>query len=156
MYSIKIKNNELWIKNIKNDNKKYFIKISNIDLENMKAKNIKILSIADNDNYYYNAEYGSIIENNFNLENVVILNIDGDSYIEKKEIKLDLNFNKKNLIDSISNYKFVPFYKYSEHLSSLKKFNLYSPEISLFYLSEILKPFFIAYSKWRSASICQK
>ena len=34
-------------------------------------------------------------------------------------------------------------YKYKEHLQSLKKFNLYSSEISLFYLSEILKPLFL-------------
>ena len=79
----------------------------------------------------------------FNLNDVIILNIDNDDYKKKKNLKLDLNFNKKNLLDSISNYKFIPFYKYKEHLNSLKKFNLYSPEISLYYISTIINPFFL-------------
>ena len=45
MYSIKIINNELWIKNIKNENEKYFINISDIDLKKMEANNIKIISL---------------------------------------------------------------------------------------------------------------
>ena len=46
MYSINIKNNELWIKNLKNKNEKYFINISNINLKNMNAEDIKIISIS--------------------------------------------------------------------------------------------------------------
>ena len=37
----------------------------------------------------------------------------------------------------------MPFYKYLNHSKTLSKFNLYSPEIGLYYLSEILKPIFI-------------
>ena len=89
-------------------------------------------------NISFGGQFSTITPTELECEspNVVILNIDGDSYIEKKEIKLDLNFNKKNLIDSISNYKFVPFYNYKKHIESLKKFNLYSSEISFYYLSE--------------------
>ena len=69
--------------------------------------------------------------------------LDDLSKQKKDELTLDINFNSNNLIDSISNFKFVPFYNYIEHLQSLKKFNLYSPEISLYYLSEIIKPLFL-------------
>jgi len=143
MYSINIKNNELWIKNIKNKNEKYIINISNIDLENMNANNIKIISISKDNNFLYLAKKGKIKNKIFYLDEVIIFNIDKDNYEKEKSINLDLNFDNNNLIDSISNYKFVPFYKYKEHLASLKKFNLYSSEISLYYLSEILKPFFL-------------
>ena len=143
LYSINIKNNELWIKNIKNPDEKYFINISNIDLENMNANNIKIISVTKDDNYFFLSKTGRIINKQFNLNDVIILNIDNDEYEKRKNLKLDLNFNNKNLIDSISNYKYIPFYKYKEHLNSLKKFNLYSSEISLFYVSTIINPFFL-------------
>ena len=142
-YSINIKNNELWIKNIKNLDEKYFINISHIDLENMKAKDIKIISITNNDDYFFLSKTGRINDKKFNLNDVIILNIDNDEYLIKKNIELDLNFNKNNLVDSISNYRYVPFYKYNKHLNSLKKFNLYSSEISLFYISALINPFFL-------------
>ena len=44
---------------------------------------------------------------------------------------------------TISNYRHIPFYKYNKHIKSLKKFNLYSQKVSLFYFSEIFKPFFL-------------
>ena len=121
-YSINIKNNELWIKNIKNLDEKYFINISNIDLENMNANNIKIISITKDDNYFFLSKKGSIIDKQFNLNDVIILNIDNDEYEKRKNLKLDLNFDNKNLIDSISNYKHIPFYKYKEHLKFLSEF----------------------------------
>ena len=49
----------------------------------------------------------------------------------------------KKILNSITNYKLVPYYNYLSHSNTLKKFNLYTSEISLFYLSEIFKPFFI-------------
>ena len=61
----------------------------------------------------------------------------------KNEYLLELNFTKDNIVKSIVNYRQVPYYSYYNHIKTLKKFNLYSSEISLFYLSEILKPFFI-------------
>jgi len=143
MYSINIKNNELWIKNLKDINEKYFINISNINLKNMNAENIKIISISKDDNYFYLAEKGKFIDKIFYLNDVIIYNINKDSYKKEKLLELSLNFDNQNLIDSISNYKHVPFYKYKKHINSLKKFNLYSTEISLYYLSEILKPIFL-------------
>ena len=143
MYSIKIKNDELWIKNIKDQNEKYFINIESIDLKNMEARDIKIIHLNNNKNNFYMAETGKIENKIFNMFNVKILNIYNDNFSEKKFSKIDLNFDKINLLDSISNYKFIPFYKYFEHIKSLKKFNLYSPEISLYYISELLKPFFL-------------
>ena len=57
--------------------------------------------------------------------------------------KFQINFNKENIINSITNFKSIPFYDYIKHTKTLNKFNLYSPEIGLFYFSEILKPLFI-------------
>ncbi len=143
MYSINIKNNELWIKNINNDEEKYFIHISNIDLENMNAENIKILSIKNNNSLFYSAKSGKFENKSFLLNDVIIFNIDNDNYKLNKSAILALNFDNKDLSGSILNYKFIPFYDYKDHLNSLKKFNLYSSEISLYYLSEILKPLFL-------------
>ena len=143
LYSIKIINDELWIKNIKEKDEKYFINISNIDIKNMKAKDIKIISLANSNTNFYFANNGDIDNKVFKMNNVKILNVKNDTYNQVKHLEINLNFDKNNLLDSISNYKFVPFYKYAEHINSLKKFNLYSPEIALYYLSEILKPFFL-------------
>ncbi|PPR45934.1 MAG: hypothetical protein CFH17_00216 [Alphaproteobacteria bacterium MarineAlpha5_Bin7] len=143
MYSINIKNNELWIKNIKGENEKYFIHISNIDLENMNAENIKIILINDINNLFYSAKNGKFDGKNFILNDVIIFDVKNDNYKKNKSIILEMNFNNQDLTGSILNYKFIPFYQYQEHLNSLKKFNLYSSEISLYYLSEILKPFFL-------------
>ena len=41
------------------------------------------------------------------------------------------------------NFKYVPFFDYFKHIKTLQKFNLYSSEIILFYVSEVLKPFFL-------------
>ena len=37
----------------------------------------------------------------------------------------------------------MPFYNYINHVNTLKKFNLYSSAVGLFYLSEVLKPIFM-------------
>ena len=62
---------------------------------------------------------------------------------KKKKIKLVAEEGTQNIIDSISNYKYIPFYKYFIHIKNLKKFDLYSNEISLYYTSELLKPIFL-------------
>ena len=72
--------------------------------------------------------------------NIIILKM---KIIKFRKFYLFINFNKDNLLNSISKYKLVPFYKYLNHTKTLNKFNLYSPEIGLYYLSEILKPIFI-------------
>ena len=109
----------------------------------MNAKNIKIISITKEDNYFLLSKKGKITDKQFNLNDVIILDIDNDEYERRKNLTLDLNFDKNNLINSISNYKNIPFYKYKEHLNSLKKFNLYSSKVSLFYVSTIINPFFL-------------
>ena len=65
-----------------------------------------------------------------------------EEYNDLQNYNLIINFNKENIINSISKYKLVPFYRYLEHSKTLSKFNLYSSEIGLYYLSEVLKPFF--------------
>ena len=52
LYSIKIKNNEIWIKNINIDQYNY-IKFSNIDLKKMTANDIKIVEISDFNKKFY-------------------------------------------------------------------------------------------------------
>ena len=143
LYSIKISNNEMWIKNEVDKLNTSFINIKNIDLKDMKAKNIKILSIYDNSNSFNLAENGEIKNNVFELNDVVFYNLSEEEYMRLENYNLIINFNKENIIDSISKYKLIPFYKYFKHSKTLSKFNLYSPEIGLYYLSEIFKPIFL-------------
>jgi len=143
MYSIKIINEGMWIKNISEDDNRNFINISKINLNNMNAEKIKILNINNKFNKILIAEKGKITDKIFKLQNVSILNINTDKLEKIEFYNLMLNFDKSNIIDSILNFKFIPFYKYKEHINNLKKFNLHSSEVSLYYLSEILKPIFL-------------
>ena len=86
---------------------------------------------------------GVFNKNNFYLEDVTKLNINDNNYYKYKNEIIDLNFNKSDIIDAISNYKIIPFYKYHSHVKNLKKFDLYSNEVSLYYISELLKPLFL-------------
>jgi lipopolysaccharide export LptBFGC system permease protein LptF len=133
----------MWIKNISEDNNKNYINISKINLDNMNAEEIKILNINNKFNKIIIAEKGEIIDKIFKLQNVSILNINNDKFEKVEFYNLILNFDKSNIIDSILNFKFIPFYKYKKHVNNLKKFNLHSSEVSLYYLSEILKPIFL-------------
>jgi len=142
LYSINIKNNEIWVKNI-NKNKYNYIKFSNIDLKKMTALDIKIVEISDNVNNFYLAKKGTLKEKILELHDVNYFNVDGEKYNNIKYLNLNINFNNTDIISSISNYKFVPFYKYNKHVKSLKKFNLYSSEIAFYYITEIFKPFFL-------------
>ena len=142
LYSIKITNNEMWIKNKIDQQNSSFINIKNINLRNMFASNIKILQTEKDTNKFIMAEKGEFNNNIFSLENVIYYNFKKEEYKKLPNYNLIINFNKDNIINSISKYKLVPFYKYINHSKTLSKFNLYSPEIGLYYLSEILKPFF--------------
>ncbi len=141
--SIKISNNEMWIKNDLDNVNSSFINIKNIDLKKMEAKNIKILFINDSSNIFNLANKGQFIENIFLLKDVKYFDINKEDYQNLESYTLTINFNKDNIINAISKYKLVPFYEYLNHSKTLSKFNLYSPEIGLYYLSEILKPLFI-------------
>ena len=143
LYSIKISNNEMWIKKRIDELNSSFINIKNINLKNMHAKKIKILQINDLSNNFILAEEGNFKNNIFILNGVKYYNFKNDEYKKIENLNLAVNFNKDNIINSISKYKLVPFYKYLNHTSTLSKFNLYSPEIGLYYLSQILKPIFI-------------
>ena len=142
LYSIKISNNEMWIKNKIDQQNSSFINIKNINLKNMNANNIKILLISNNSNKFIMAENGEFNENLFLLNKVKFYDFNNEEYKSLDKFNLIINFNKDNLINSISKYKLVPFYNYFNHVKTLSKFNLYSPEIGLYYLSEILKPVF--------------
>ena len=89
------------------------------------------------------AEKGEFKNNIFFLNNVKYYDFKNEEYKNLENYNLIINFNKENIINSISKYKLIPFYKYINHSKTLSKFNLYSPEIGLYYLSEILKPIFI-------------
>ncbi len=142
-YSINFSNNEMWVRNKINENKSIFINIKNIDLKDMKIEKVKILEINDRVNILVQAENGILKNENLYLNNVKLYNVDSEKYEILNSYKIKLNFDKKNILNSITNYKFIPFYNYTNHIYTLKKFNLYSSEISLFYISEILKPLFI-------------
>jgi lipopolysaccharide export LptBFGC system permease protein LptF len=142
MYSINFSQNNLWIKNINKDGI-YYINIKNFDIKEMIAKDIEILSIKNNRNKFFNSTNGVIEDKTFFLFNVNHFDILNDKYLFYDEYKLTLNFTKEIILTSNINYKNIPYYNYREHVKTLKKFNLYSSSISLYYLSEILKPFFM-------------
>lgn len=143
IYSIKFIDNGMWIKNISNKNEKSFINIKNINLNNMEIRDIKILNISKKSNEIIIAKNGKVKDKIFDLKDVSKLNINTNKYINLKNSRFSVNFDKSNIIDAISNYKFIPYYKYIDHIKNLKKFDLYSNEISLYYLSEIFKPLFL-------------
>ncbi len=143
LYSIKISNNEMWIRNKIDEEKSNFINIKNIDLQSMKIKKIKILAINNISDVFIQADSGSLDNGILNLNNVTIYSLKTEKYDFLDNYKIKLNFTKNNILNSITNYKFIPFYNYINHTNTLKKFNLYSSEIGLYYISEILKPLFI-------------
>ena len=142
LYSIKITNNEMWIKNKVNQRNSSFISIKNLNLKEMDATEIKILTINNNENKLILAKEGRIDQNIFSLKNVKYYNLNNAEYKNLDNFNLAINFNKENLINSILKYKLIPFYKYFSHSKTLSKFNLYSSEIGLYYISELLKPIF--------------
>ena len=117
--------------------------LKNIDLKDMNAKNIQILQVNDNSNKFILAEKGEFRENLFILYDVKFYDFNNEMYDSLKTYNLIINFNKQNILNSISKYELVPFYNYFNHSKTLKKFNLYSPEIGLYYISEMLKPVFV-------------
>ena len=143
LYSIKISDKEMWIKNELNENNFSFINIKNIDLKDMIAKDVKILSINNDSNKLILAKHGEFINNIFLLNEVYYYDFNLEEYNNLETLNLKINFNKENIINSVSRYKLIPFYKYINHSNTLLKFNLYSPEIGLYYISEVLKPIFI-------------
>ncbi len=143
MYSINFSENSLWIKNKNLNQGLHYINIEKFDIKEMLAENIKILSINKNGNEFLQSKSGIIIDKKFNLIDVDYFNIKKNTYKFKKNLNLKLNFSKDNIISSVTNYKNIPYYNYIDHIRSLKKFNLYSTAVSLHYLSEILKPFFM-------------
>ncbi len=143
LYSIKISDKEMWIKNELDEYNSSFINIKNIDLKDMIAQDIKILTTNNSSNQFILAESGKLEKNIFLLNNVKFYNFNNEELMNLKNFNLVVNFNKANIINSISRYELIPFYKYFTHSKTLSKFNLYSNEIGLYYISEILKPFFI-------------
>jgi len=143
MYSIKFSKNNLWIKNKNINNGLYYINIKNFDIKEMIARDIEILSIQQDKREFFQSDYGIISNQNFVLTEVNRFDILKDRYFNHKEFVLDLNFSKENILTSNINYKNIPYYNYINHVKTMKKFNLYSSAVGLFYLSEILKPIFM-------------
>jgi lipopolysaccharide export system permease protein len=143
MYTININNNTLWIKNKIPEKGIQYINIEEFDVQNMYAEKIKILIVNDLERNFISSKSGLIKNKIFYLEDVNFFNLYTDEYIFKKNLNLNLYFTKNNILDSLINFKNIPYYNYIKHTNTLKKFNLYSSEVGLYYISEILKPFFI-------------
>lgn len=143
MYSIKFSENNLWIKNKNSKNGIYYINIKNFDIQEMIARDIEILSIQKDKRIFFQSDYGIIKNKSFVLNNANLFDILKDNYSNHKEYILDLNFSKESILSSNINYKNIPYYNYLNHIKTMKKFNLYSSAVGLFYLSEILKPIFM-------------
>ena len=143
VYSIKISSDIMRIKNINDELGLNYIEIKKIDVNNMVANDITILKLDGLKDQLIKAKDGTIKKNKFHLKKVKLFDVNENIYKEKDKLILDLNFSKEDIIDSIINFRYVPFYDYFDHTNILKKFNLYSEEISLYYLSQILNPIFL-------------
>ncbi|MBS57080.1 MAG: hypothetical protein CMP16_04325 [Rickettsiales bacterium] len=143
MYSINFSENSLWIKNKDSDGGLNYINIKEFDIKKMIAKNITILKVNDKEKEFLKATKGKIENKSFVLEDVKYFDIFQDNYKYESTYELLLNFSKENILSSVINFKNIPYYNYLSHVITLKKFNLYSSAVGLFYLSEILKPFFM-------------
>ena len=143
MYSIKFSENNLWIKNKNSIGGIYYINIKNFNIKDMIAENIEILSIQKENKEFFQSDYGIIKDKNFILNDVNRFDILNDRYFNHKQYILDLNFSRESILTSNINYKNIPYYNYLNHVKTMKKFNLYSSAVGLFYLSEILKPVFM-------------
>ena len=80
IYSIKISKSGMWIKNQISKTKKNYINILNIDLKEMTANNIKILSIDEKNKYFISSNKGKIKNQEFILNGVVIFDITTEEY----------------------------------------------------------------------------
>ncbi len=143
LYSIKISSDIMRIKNIQDELGLNYIEFNKIDVNNMIANDITILKLDGSQYQLIKAKDGKIYNKKLFLNNVKIFDINKNDYKEKSKIILNLNFSKDNIINSIINFKNVPFYNYFSHAKTLQKFNLYSEEISLYYFSQILNPLFL-------------
>ena len=143
MYSIKFSKNNLWIKNKNNDDGIYYINIKNFDIKQMFARDIEILSIQKEKKEFFQSDYGIIQNKQFLLYKVNRFDILNDIYLNHDKLLLDLNFSKESILSSNINYKNIPYYNYLNHINTMKKFNLYSSAVGLFYFSELLKPIFM-------------
>ena len=97
LHSIKISNNEMWIKNEIDNQNSSFINIKNIDLKDMNARNIKILLISDQSNKFILAESGEFRENIFSLSNVKYYNFLNENFSNLESLDFEINFNKPNI-----------------------------------------------------------
>ncbi len=143
MYSIKFSKNNLWIKNKNSNDGIYYINIKNFDIKEMIARDIEILSIQNNKREFFKSNHGEIKDQKFVLTEVNHFDILNDIYFNHNEFILNLNFSKESILESNINFKNIPYYNYINHVKTMKKFNLYSSAVGLFYLSEILKPIFM-------------
>ena len=141
-YSINFSENNLWIKNINNDGI-FYINIKNFDIKKMLADNIEILSINKDKNEFIKSSKGLIEGKKFILFDVNRFDIINDKYFYNDIYEFSLKFSKENILNSNINFKNIPYYNYTSHIKTLKKFNLHSSAVSLYYLSETLKPFFM-------------
>ena len=136
MYSIKFSENNLWIKNKNSYDGIYYINIKNFDIKEMIANDIEILSINNKSKEFYQSDYGKIKNKNFILTKVNHFDILNDKYYYNDKYILNINFSEESILRSNINYKNIPYYNYIAHIKTMKKFNLYSSAVGLFYLSE--------------------
>lgn len=136
---IKLSNDNIWIKN-KLNNKILYINAKNINIKKMLLTDIMIIDNTSDNQKLYFAESGKINEEFILLNNVQETNIklNKNKTYDYKNIKI--NFNQKDILNSLQYYKYTPFYKYYNYVNSMKKLNYLSSEIILYFLSEIFKP----------------
>tara|TARA_Y100000590_G_C15715201_1_gene1011644 strand:+ start:152 stop:1234 length:1083 start_codon:yes stop_codon:yes gene_type:complete len=136
---IKLSNDNIWIKN-KINNKVLYINAKNINIKNMLLTDIMIIDNTHNNQKLYFAEKGKINEEFILLNKVQETDIKHNKNKSYDYKNIKINFNQKDILNSLQYYKYTPFYKYYNYVNSMKKLNYLSSEIILYFLSEIFKP----------------
>ena len=112
---IKVSNDNIWIKN-KLDNKVLYINAKNINIKKMLLTDIMIIDNSKNNQKLYFAEKGKIKEDFILLSNVqeTDIKLNKNKKYDYKNIKI--NFNQKDILNSLQFYKYTPFYKYYDYV----------------------------------------
>ena len=136
---IELSGDNIWIKN-KLKNKTLYLNAKNIDIKEMSLTQIMIIEQEKNESLVSFAKEGRIADNFLKLNDVEEIDIKKNKSIKYDNKTIKINFIDEDIVNSVQYYKHTPFYNYLNYSQSMKKLNYLTPEIILYFLSEIFKP----------------
>ena len=104
---------------------------------------VMIIDNSINNKKIFTAEKGLIKKKYLELYNINEIDINKNNNKEYKTKNIKINFNQQDILNSVKYYKYIPFYNYYNYSKSMKKLNYLTPDIILYFLSELFKPFLL-------------